>query len=311
MMGRVMDRFIHTDDDVSLRYTARGGRPPGRVRARLAGRGRAMAPAAEAPAGRCRAITYDQRGHGRSHDAPSGWTVHRLAYDLAQLLEHLALTDTILVGHSMGCSVIWAHLELVGAARLADLVLVDQSPAMVVDPVWDERTIGRAGVIFTDRELHAVCHSLADPESHEQAVRAIVAGMLTPAASSALRERVVACGLRVDGTFAASLLRNHAHQDWRRQIGLINLPTQVVAGRASVVPWTAAEWIPRRIPGARLEICERDEGGSHLLALENPAKRNRLLSEFLAAASSSDDLRLSCWDPTPSNEPEGVTTWTP
>jgi hypothetical protein len=68
---------------------------------------------------------------------------------------------------------------------------------------------------------------------------------------------------------------------------------------------------PGRSPGARLAIFEPDEGGSHLLALENPAKFNRLLSESLAAASSSGDLRLSRSDPTPSNESEGVTTWTP
>jgi len=303
-----MDGFIHTDDHVSLRYTERGaGRPVVFVHG-WQGAAEQWRSAAQVLAGECRTVTYDQRGHGRSHDAPCGWTVHRLAHDLAQLLERLALTDAVLVGHSMGCSVIWAYLELFGAARLERLVLVDQAPAMLVDPVWDERTIGRAGAIFTDRELHALCHSLADPESREQTVRTIVGGMLTPAAPPALTERVVAWGLRVDGSFAAAVLRNQAHQDWRRQIGLIELPTLVVAGRASVVPWSAAEWIARKIPGARLEIFEPDEGGSHLLALENPAKFNQLLREFLADVPSSADSRLSPPDPTPSIEPEGATT---
>jgi pimeloyl-ACP methyl ester carboxylesterase len=287
-----MEGFIHTDDRINLRYTVRGaGRPVVFVHG-WPGAAEQWHPAAQALAGQCRAITYDQRGHGRSHDALSGWTVHRLAHDLAQLLEQLAHANAMLVGHSMGCSVIWAYLELFGAARLERLVLVDQAPAMVVDPVWDERTIGRAGAIFTDGELHALCHSLADPESREQTVRTIVAGMLTPAAPPALRERVVAWGLRVDGSFAASLLRNHAHQDWRRQIGLIDIPTLIVAGRASVVPWTAAEWIAHKIPGARLEIFEPDAGGSHLLALENPTRFNRLLRGFLAG-DELDPNRLS------------------
>ena len=306
-----MEGFIHTDDDVSLRSTMRGaGRPIVFVHG-WPGAAEQWHPAAQALAGQCHPITYDQRGHGRSHEATSGWTVHRLADDLAQLLEQLALTDAVLVGHAMGCSVIGAYLELFGAARLTRLVLVEPSPAMVIDPVWDERTTARAGAIFTDQDLHALCHSLADPESREQTVRAIVDRTLTPTASPALRERVEAWGLRVDGTFAASLLRNHAHQDWRRQIGLINLPTPVVAGRASVVPCTAAEWIAHKIPGARLEIFEPDEGGSHLLALENPAEFNQLLSEFVAAAPSSDYLPLSRSDPTPSNESEGVTIWNP
>jgi pimeloyl-ACP methyl ester carboxylesterase len=298
-----MDGFIHTDDEISLRYTERGAGGPVVFVHGWQGAAEQWRSAAQALAGECRTVTYDQRGHGRSHDAPSGWTVHRLACDLAQLLEQLALTGAVLVGHSMGCSVIWAYLELFGAARLERLVLVNQAPAMLVDPVWDERTIGRTGAIFTDRELHALCHSLADPESHEQAVRTIVGGLLTPAAPRGLKDRVVAWGMRVDGPFAAALLRNHAHQDWRRQIGLIELPTLVVAGRASVVPWSAAEWIARKIPGARLEIFEPDEGGSHLLALENPAKFNQLLREFVAGVASSADSRLSPPDPTPSIEP--------
>jgi pimeloyl-ACP methyl ester carboxylesterase len=257
-----MEGFIHTDDDVRLRYTEHGaGRPVVFVHGWQCAAEQWRA-AAQALTGDCRVITYDQRGHARSDDAPSGWTVHRLAHDLGQLLEKLAATDTVLVGHSMGCSVIWAYLELFGAARLDRLVFVDQAPAMIADPVWDEHTIARAGAIFTDAQLQALCHSLADPESREDTVRAIAAGMVTPNATPELTDREVACGLRVDGSYSAALLRNHAHQDWRRQIGL---PTLVIAGRASVVPWTAAEWIAHETPGARLEtsrmrvarICSR------------------------------------------------------
>jgi len=303
-----MDGFVHTDDGVSLRYSQHGtGRPVVFIHG-WQGAAEQWQPAAKALAGDCRVVSYDQRGHGRSQDARWGWTVHRLADDLAHLLEQLALTEVTLVGHSMGCSVIWAYLELFGPARLERLVLVDQSPAMLVDPVWDQRTIGRAGAIFTDTELHALCHSLADPESREQTVRTIVEGMLTPTAPPVLKERVAAWGMRVDGTYAASLLRNHAHQDWRRQIALIELPTLVIAGRASVVPWSAAEWIAQKIPGARLEIFEPEQGGSHLLALENPAKFNRLLREFAARAPSSADYRFSPLNPIAPIEPEGATT---
>ena len=304
-----MDGFIHTDDDVSLRYTVRGaGRPVVFVHGWQGAAEQWRAGGASAGRRLPRRCSMTSGVTVAPMMPPPGWTVHRLAYDLAQLLEQLALTDAVLVGHSMGCSVIWAYLELFGAARLERLVLVDQAPAMVVDPVWDERTIGRAGAIFTDRELHALCHSLADPESREQTVRTIVGGMLTPAAPSALKERVVACAMRVDGSFAAALLRNHAHQDWRRQIGRIDIPTLVVAGRASVVPWTAAEWIAHKIRGARLEIFEPDEGGSHLLALENPARFNRLLSEFVVAgAPNTTDPRTSPVNPTPPIESEGAT----
>jgi len=48
------------------------------------------------------------------------------------------------------------------------------------------------------------------------------------------------------------------------------------------VPWTGAQWIADTIPGARLEIFEADEGGSHFLALENSGKFNRLLADFIS-----------------------------
>ncbi len=305
-----MEGFIHTHDHVRLRYTEHGvGRPVVFVHG-WQGAAEQWRSAAQAVAGDCRAVIYDQRGHGRSHDAPSGWTVHRLANDLAQVLEQLAITDGVLVGQSMGCSVIWAYLELFGPTRLDALVFVDQSPAMIIDPVWNERTIARAGATFSDAQLQALRHSLADPESRADTIRAIVAGMVTPTAAPELTERAVARGLRVDGSYGAALLRNHAQQDWRRQIGLIRLPAQIIAGRASVVPWTAAEWIAHKIPGARLEIFEPDEGGSHLLALENPTKFNQLLREFIDGASTRLDQRILPDPTTTPNEAKGTMRWT-
>src|SRR6516165_876562 len=107
-----MEGFIHTDDDVRLRYAEHGaGRPVVFIHG-WQGAAEQWRSAAQALVGDCRVVTYDQRGHGRSDDAPSGWSVHRLAYDLAQLLDKLAATDTVLVGHSIGCSVICAYLEL-------------------------------------------------------------------------------------------------------------------------------------------------------------------------------------------------------
>jgi hypothetical protein len=76
------------------------------------------------------------------------------------------------------------------------------------------------------------------------------------------------------------------------------MPTLILAGRASMVPWTAD-----RIPGARLELFGADEGGSQMLALENPAKSNRLLYEFLGGAATTSH------PPTPreqQHEPPGI-----
>ena len=143
-----------------------------------------------------------------------------------------------------------------GASRLDGLVLVDQSPALVIDPVWDKATIARAGAMFRDEELRSLCRGVADPQSREQVTRQTLTGMVTPACPHAILDQVLAWRLRVDGCYAAALLYNHAQQDWRRNIHNITLPTLVVAGRASIVPWTGAQWIADSIPGAHLYIFE-------------------------------------------------------
>jgi len=276
-----VEGFVLTDDDVKLRYTDSGCGLPVVLVHGWQTSSQLWRPSAEVLAGVCRVVTYDQRGHGCSDDAQAGWTVHRLARDLDLLLDALDLSGVALVGHSMGCSVIWAYLELFGSDRVSRLVFVDQSPTMISDPVWDQDTLDAAGALFNDEQLRSLCRGLADPEARPQVVRDLATGMVNPGLPT-LVDQLVSAALRVDGDFASALLFNHAHQDWRRQIARIDVPTLVVAGKASVVPASGSQWIADAIVGARLEIFAPDEGGSHLLLVENHEKLTRLLVDFLA-----------------------------
>jgi pimeloyl-ACP methyl ester carboxylesterase len=71
---------------------------------------------------------------------------------------------------------------------------------------------------------------------------------------------------------AATLMLDHALRDWRDVIPSIRLPTVVVAGEASLFPVSSQEWISKQIPGSKLVVFEPDEGGSHFMCLENPAR---------------------------------------
>src|SRR6478736_2796759 len=140
---------ILTADGVYLRYLDQGaGTPVVFVHGWLSC-AEHWRPVAGPIAAMARAVTYDHRGHGRSDGAQRGWTVHRLARDLDELLTALGICGAVLVGHSMGCSVIWAYLELFGASRVDRLVFVDESPTLAIDPVWDQATIDRAGAMFS------------------------------------------------------------------------------------------------------------------------------------------------------------------
>jgi len=49
-----------------------------------------------------RCITIDRRGHGRSELAMGGYDLDTLSRDVLGVLDHLDLSDVLLVGHSMG-----------------------------------------------------------------------------------------------------------------------------------------------------------------------------------------------------------------
>jgi pimeloyl-ACP methyl ester carboxylesterase len=83
-----------------------------------------------------RVITFDFRGTGASARTPRGPRVARYAADLHQLLTALELTDVVLVGWSLGCSVTLGYLDLFGGDRLGQLVLLEGSPKLLNDDGW-------------------------------------------------------------------------------------------------------------------------------------------------------------------------------
>ena len=228
-----------------------------------------------------RVIAIDQRGHGESEKPGFGYKIHRLSRDLRELLVHLDLTDVAVLGHSMGCSVIWGYLELFGTDRLGKLILVDQSPHMTGNPAWSPDENEAAGPIFASPEAtYDTCNALAGPEG-ENTTRELIGSMFTKNVPKIDLEWVFQCNFHMTRKDASTLLFNHAFQDWREIIPRITLPTLVVSGRVSPIPWKSQEWMAGQIKGAKLEIFEEAEGGNHFMFFENPEKFNRIVKEFI------------------------------
>jgi non-heme chloroperoxidase len=128
--------------------------------------------------GSYRVIAIDQRGHGESEKPGFGYKIHRLSKDLHELLISLDLTDVTVLGHSMGCSVIWGYWELFGADRLAKIILVDEPPHLTSNPAWTPAETEAAGPIFSPESAYETCNGLAGPDG-EETTRAVIGGMLT------------------------------------------------------------------------------------------------------------------------------------
>lgn len=229
---------------------------------------------------RHRVIALDMRGHGGSQKPDHGYRVSRLAADLHELIEGLGLQSVTLLGHSMGCAVIWSYWELFRGARISRIVLVDEPPVVVANPGWSAEQRWTAGGMMEPGDLYQFAERLAGPDGVD-ATREMIFSMVTSAMSEDEKNWLLAINLQFPRALASRLLINNATQDWRDTIPGICVPTLIISGRASQVPWQSQQWIHEQIGGSEFEIFEGDEGGSHFMFLEAPQKFNARVSAFL------------------------------
>lgn len=111
-----------------------------------------------------RAIAYDRRGFGRSDHASDGYDYDTFSDDLADLIDHLGLTENIgLAGFSMGGGEIARYMSRHGAKGVSAAALVssvvpymlktDDNPDGVPEETFQEMTKGMKGdfrAFFTD-----------------------------------------------------------------------------------------------------------------------------------------------------------------
>ncbi|MBE9002076.1 alpha/beta hydrolase [Nostoc sp. LEGE 12447] len=225
-------------------------------------------------------IAIDLRGHGKSEKVTYGYRLSRLSKDIQELIDFLQLEKPHLLGHSMGCAVIWSYIDLFGTDGIDRLVFVDQSPLYTSRPHWDSQEMEDAGAIVTAEQLNEAVRGL-ESSSAEEVTRNTLASMVTSTMPKEQFEWMVQCNLQLPRRLAATLLYNQFHTDWRDQIVKIRQPTLIIGGRKSIIPWKSQVWINKSIPNSELEIFEEAEGGGHFMFVENPEKFNQRVLQFL------------------------------
>jgi hypothetical protein len=204
--------------------------------------------------------------------------------DLARLMKQLCpldLTDLRLqLASAAALSVIWNYCDMFGPERLAKLLLIDQMPMITSNPAWSEEERINSGAIFDPQSLYETINALAGPDGVET-TRGFIGGMVTKAIPEEEKAWIIEGNLTMPRRHAATLLYNHSTQDWRDLIPRIQLPTLVVGGRVSTVPWRSQVWIAEQIPGSRLEIFEEEEGGNHFMFIEGHEKFNQIVADFV------------------------------
>ena len=143
---------ITTEDGVRLHYSEHGD-PKGRPVVLIAGFLAAATSwkyqhGALADAG-YRVLSFDRRGRTVRTSRPrddheSSWRRHRSP------LGQLELTNTVLVGASMGGNAIWSYIASFGTEHVDGIVIVDQTPRMLAAADW---THGFYGYDFSNLTL--------------------------------------------------------------------------------------------------------------------------------------------------------------
>ncbi len=80
-------------------------------------------------------VTIDQRGHGRSGRSPGGYDLDTMATDVLGVLDTLDLHDVVLVGQSMGGTVVAHAVGGLGTPRVSQVVLsAPITPCLTLGP---------------------------------------------------------------------------------------------------------------------------------------------------------------------------------
>lgn len=279
-MAQIEKRRLTTSDGVGLNLLEAGSGPPLLLIPGWSQSAALFRHQLEGLSDRYRVMALDMRGHGESEKPSHGYRVSRLATDVRDAIRELGLESVAVLGHSMGNAVLWSHMELFGSKRFSKLIIAEQPPTLLAQPSWSQAEREVAGCITDEVELAKNCDALVGPDARSFGAD-FVEGMLSENVPDDDRRFIVEQNLLMPRAAAAALLQDTTTADWRDFIPRIDLPTLIVAGKASVVPFASQVWIHDQIRNSQLVGFEASEGGSHFMFFENPGKFNRVVAEFV------------------------------
>jgi non-heme chloroperoxidase len=225
---------------------------------------------------------YDHRGQGESDKPSHGYRISRLASDLNDLIIQLDLTDVTIIGHSMGCSVIWSYWDLFAESRtrISNLVLVDQSVCMTADPAWSPELSASISAVFEPTTAFGIASGLRGPEA-TITLSGLLRSMFTPSIPDEDLQWTIKQNLKMSYENAATLLIEHASNDWRDVLPRLDVPTLVIGAKGSLFTLQGMEFIAGQVPEAELRIFDKEEMGSHFMFWENPELFHEVVGGFL------------------------------
>jgi len=207
-------------------------------------------------------IAVDPRSQGESDKPTSGHLPETRARDYKELVDQLGLKQPVLVGWSMGCGELLSYVDQFGDDEVSGLVLVDglipakQNPEVV-------------------SVLSQWTHQLQQDRQKEADV--FVRAMFKKPQPANYIQRVEHATLEVPTDTAVALLYNMISvADFSSAFARINRPVLFAYEPALQAN---ADFVKAKL-GGKVRLERFDEDG-HALFVDDPAKFNRLVEEFV------------------------------
>lgn len=223
-----------------------------------------------------RVITYDRRGFGNSSKPTTGYNYDTFSDDLHKLVSHLKLRDFSLVGFSMGGGEIARYFGKHGSKGIKKAVFIGAVPPFLLKTQDNPEGVGQdvfdgiQKAIATDR--YAFFTEFFKNFFNTD----------TLMGKRISEETVQACwNLAVTSSAKASYdCVPTWHEDFRKDLSRIDVPTLVIHGDADrIVPLSAsAEKTAKLVKGAKLVVIS---GGPHCITWTHADEVNSALLNFL------------------------------
>ena len=224
-----------------------------------------------------RVIAYDRRGFGKSSQPTTGYNYDTFAEDLHKVITELKLKNFVLVGFSMGGGEVARYIGRYGSKNVSKAVIISGVPPYLLktadNPEGVDESVfkGIEKAVAADRYAFFTefFKNFYDTEVNlgkrvsEQAVQASwnVASIASATAS-------LACV----PTW---------HEDFRKDVAKIDVPTLVIQGSADrIVPFASSgQRTAKLVKGAELVVIN---DGPHNIAWTHAEEVNAALTMFLA-----------------------------
>ena len=203
-----------TNDGVELNYEITGSGPPLVLVTGWNQTAALFERQVEGLSDRFTVITFDLRGHGESERPDHGYRVSRYAMDLRTVIDEVAGGHAHVLGHSMGCCVLWCYFDLFAGDGIDRAVFVDMMTHPLANPAFTEEQVADYGSILSAEEFFGVFNGL-DGGAAGQVVPALVESMVTDGISVEDKAWVLAENARMPGPLSAREFFSDILADWR------------------------------------------------------------------------------------------------